>query len=381
MNRREMVKAVLRRQASNYLPIDLGPPTSSMTLTGYNHLKQHLNLDNHPSEIIAIDNVILRFHPEIMKQFGIDFIRIFSKPGENGGILEKLPDGTIIDEWGRQRRLYIDYQEFVDFPLKKATVADLENYPWPDPDDPKRVKGLEEESRYLYENTDYVLVADTIGGVFETAWQLRGLENFMIDLMDNVDFALALLERVVNYFVRFYLHYLKAIGQYVDVVVLLDDFGSQRNLMLSPETIINYILPFEKRLIDTIRQYTSARIFFHSCGSILRIIPNLIDIGVDILNPIQVSAEGMGDTKYLKKKYGKYLTFWGGIDAQFVLPFGSINDVRLEVEHRISDLSGGGGYVVASTHNIQPEVKPENIIEMFKTACNLRERLLNKGNL
>ncbi|MCD6386601.1 hypothetical protein J7M23_12605 [Candidatus Sumerlaeota bacterium] len=373
------MRQVLLRQADNYLPIDLGPPVSSMTITGYRRLKQYLGLEDHPSEVIALDNVILRFHPKIMEEFGIDFIRIFSKPGRKGAILQELPDGTIVDEWGRHRKLYIDYLEFVDFPLKEATITELESYPWPDPNDPERVKGLEEEARYLYENTDYVLVADTIGGIFETSWQLRGLENFLIDLKVNPEFALALMEKVTDYFVQFYPHYLNAIGKYVDVVVILDDFGSQRDLMLSPEVVVKYILPFEQRLIETIHRYTSALVMFHSCGSVYRIIPELIKIGVDILNPIQVSAEMMNDTRRLKQEYGEVLTFWGAIDAQHVLPFGTREDVRREVQRRIQDLSPGGGYVLASSHNIQPETPPENIVEMFTTAKRLRERKLSKG--
>ena len=116
-----------------------------------------------------------------------------------------------------------------------------------------------------------------------------------------------------------------------------------------------------------IKQKTNAKLFYHSCGGVYPFIPDLIDIGIDILNPVQVSAEGM-DTKRLKKEFGKEITFWGGIDTQYVLPYGSPKDVEEEVKRRIDDLAPGGGYVLTSVHNIQPDVPPENVVAMFEAA-------------
>jgi uroporphyrinogen decarboxylase len=161
---------------------------------------------------------------------------------------------------------------------------------------------------------------------------------------------------------------LLALGDNVDVVLCPDDLGMQSGPLISPQLYRKLVKPRHRRLFDTIKSHTNAKLLLHSDGAIAPIIGDLIDIGVDILNPIQVSAAGMGDTARLKKEFGTHLSFWGAIDTQQVLPFGTPEEIRAEVKARIEDLAPGGGYVLSAVHNIQAEVPPENVCAMFEAA-------------
>ncbi len=247
-------------------------------------------------------------------------------------------------------------------------MAALNNYQWPDPSDPSTVEGLRERAKELYETTDYALVLDTIGfGVFEQAWALRGFENFLLDLAMNRRFAEALLQRIADHRISLYDRILDEVGEYVQVVMNSDDLGIQNAPMVSPESYRSLIKPAQKRVWQFIKSRTRAFLFLHSCGSVREFIPDFIELGIDILNPIQMSAAGM-DPKELKSEFGKDLVFWGGgCDTQKILPFGTPDDVEEEVKIRIGELAPGGGFVFNQVHNIQPHVPPENIVRMFET--------------
>ena len=146
-----------------------------------------------------------------------------------------------------------------------------------------------------------------------------------------------------------------------------DDLGAQENLQISPAMYRSLIKPRQKILFEMVKQYTPAKIFLHSDGAIAPILPDLIEVGIDIINPVQPTCKGM-DTAGLKRAYGRDITFWGSIDTQGVLPFGTPPEVADEVKRRIDHLAPGGGFVLAAVHNIQPEVPPENIVAMFETA-------------
>ena len=151
---------------------------------------------------------------------------------------------------------------------------------------------------------------------------------------------------------------------------VLTKLADQRGPMISPELYRRFIKPRHRRYFDAIRARTSAKILFHTCGAVTRLLPDLIDIGVDFLNPVQVSAAHM-DTAVLKREYGNKIGFWGAIDTSRVLPMGTVEQVRAEVGKRIHDLAPGGGYVLAAVHNIQPDVPPQNILAMFDACIEL----------
>jgi uroporphyrinogen decarboxylase len=189
-----------------------------------------------------------------------------------------------------------------------------------------------------------------------------------MDLVAEPEFAEAFLDRLCESICTAQKLFLTEVGDLIDVHFAADDLAGQSGPLVSPELWRRLIKPRQARILATIKAHTQAKIFYHSCGAVDAFIPDLIEIGVDILNPVQVSAAGM-DTATLKKKYGRNLSFWGGgCDTQKVLPYGTPADVRAEVRHRIRDLAPGGGFVFNPVHNIQPLVPPENVVALFQAA-------------
>ena len=277
---------------------------------------------------------------------------------------------TYVDEWGIAMKMpkeYGLYYDMVEHPLARLKAEDLARYNWPDPRDPGLTEGLKEKAQEMYENTDSALVAWASGSLFERSWYLRGFENFFIDLVSNEKFAHALLDKLLEINMEFLEDYLKAIGDYIQVIQLSDDLGQQNGPLISLDVYRKFFKPRQKELFSFVKERTDAFLFYHSCGSVYQFIPDLIDVGVEILNPIQVSAKGM-NTKKLKEEFGDSLSFWGAVDTQHILPHGSPDEVTEEVNRIITDLASSGGYVLNSVHNIQADVPPENIVAMFKAA-------------
>lgn len=364
---RERVLTSLSHEEPDRVPLDLGGLATTIESVPYDELKKYLGIKGET-------RLFLRDHvdppEEVLERFGIDTRYIRIKPPKNFKV-QIEPDNSYLDEWGTRWKKPESslYWDPVDHPLKDATIEDLETYNWPDPHDPGRTEGLWEEAKRLREKTDYAIVADTpLLGIFESASVcLRGIERFMMDLILDKPFAKALLDRVADIHIEFFRHYLDAVGEYIDVIVVSDDLGCENGPLISPELYREIIKPAERKLWQFIKNNTKAYLFLHSCGSISKFIPDLIEIGVDILNPIQVSAKDM-DTKRLKEEFGDRMTFWGGVDTQRVLPFGSPEEVEGEVKRRISDAAPGGGYVLTAVHNIQAGVPPENICMMYDAA-------------
>jgi len=225
---------------------------------------------------------------------------------------------------------------------------------------------LAEEAHRLYEETDYALVADFLGGgIFEQALWMRGFERFMMDMVSDEPFATALLDTLLELYIEFYAVYLEAVGPYVQIVAVGDDLGMQTGPLISPRLYRRLIKPRHRELYDFIHSRTEAKIMHHTCGSVFPFVQDLIDVGVDILNPIQTSARGM-DPVALKREFGERLVFHGGIDVQQILPFATPERVREEVRHIVTTLGQGGGYIFAPSHNIQADVPPENIVAMYE---------------
>ena len=200
--------------------------------------------------------------------------------------------------------------------------------------------------------------------MFERSWYLRGFQRFFVDMVRNEGFAAALLDKLLEINKAFLDEYLDAVGDYIQVIQLADDLGHQQGPLMPLKLYRKLIKPRQRELFRFVKDRTDAHLFYHCCGSIHQFIPDLIKIGVDILNPVQVSARGM-DPARLKSEFGERLSFWGGIDTQHVLPRGSPEDVSREARSRIKELGERGGYVLGSVHNIQADVPPQNIIAMF----------------
>ena len=366
MTSRERVLASLRHEEPDRVPIDLGGGTTGIEVAAYDRLKALLGFKSQTKTFVR-DHV--EVDEPILQRFGIDtrYVRV----GAPRGYQMRLDsDNSYLDIWGVrwQKPASSLYWDMVAHPIAEPTLEALKAYRWPDPHDPGRTDGIGERARALFAQGKYAVVLDTTGfGAFEQGWALRGFENFYMDMVAEPQFAEALIQGVTDYQVALYEHVLAEVGPYLDVVMMAEDLGSQDGPLISPETYRRMVKPAQKRVWQFIKSRTDAKLFLHSCGSVRRFIPDLIEIGVDILNPVQVAAGDM-DPRELKREFGKDLTFWGGgCDTQRVLTFGTPDDVEREVRRRIRELAPGGGFVFNQIHNIQPGVPPENVMRMFGT--------------
>jgi uroporphyrinogen decarboxylase len=287
---------------------------------------------------------------------------------------EMVDDGeyvTFRDEWGAGRRMPRDgglYFDTYAAPLAgEPGAAAIDAFPWPDPADPARYAGMVEASRRIVEEEGRaVLVGSICGGLTEGLFKMRGFEDGYMDLAADPARARQVMERILEIKLAYWDRALAELGDLVDVVGEADDLGGQDRPLFSPATYRALVKPLQRELFTFIRARTQARIFFHSCGAIRELIPDLIEIGVDILNPVQVSATGM-DGAELKREFGRDLVFWGGgVDTQRILGSGTPGEVRSEVRRRIADLRAGGGFVFAAVHNVQPNVPPANLVAMWE---------------
>ena len=274
-----------------------------------------------------------------------------------------------MDGWGSlwERQPGIIYYEVVDSPIRTATIADLDRYAWPDLAHPSRFVGLREKAKAI-QDAGYAVVALSGVSPFEQAYMSRGVEQWMLDLAGNPDFALALMRKITDLMKASVIRLLEEAGDTIDVLVTGDDLGSQNATLISPRMYRRMIKPFHAEIYQEIKKRTQAKIFYHSDGNIYPLLGDLVEIGVDLLNPVQVNAGDMGDTARLKREFGDRLSFCGAIDTGWVLPSGTPDDVRAEVRRRIKDLGPGGGYILASVHCIQPDVPLENVIAMLNEA-------------
>jgi uroporphyrinogen decarboxylase len=220
----------------------------------------------------------------------------------------------------------------------------------------------------LRENTPYAISTGIGGVVYETCWYMRGLERWFTDMLINPTLCEALLDQILKFWLDYYTGFLKEIGDLVDVVMIGDDLSGQTGPLFSPEFYRKIVKPRQKKLVQHIKSLTDTKIWYHTCGSVWEYIPDLLDNGIQILNPIQITARDM-DPKHLKQAYGKELVFWGGgIDSQHVLPFDSPEKIKEDVRANLEIFKQGGGYIFNNVHNIQAEVPPGNIIAMYEAA-------------
>jgi uroporphyrinogen decarboxylase len=369
---RQRVSRALRHESPDRPPLDLGSTlNTSITKIAYDRLKNHLGiaLDTEPvflsrsMQVVAVDDIVL-------ERFQIDTRPVLAHP-QDVAKPDLSPVDSYVDEWGvKFRAAKIDgkifYYDPVEFPLAgMTTVRSIEKYDWPDPYDPGRTRGLRQRAKNLRENTAYALVGhmgDT--SIFQNCFDLRGMEQFLIDLLIHKKMATALLEKVFEIQAIKMERYLDEVGPYLDVVCVGDDLAGQSGPLISIDLYREMIKPFHQAYFELIKRKTSARLHMHSCGSVAYFLNDLIEIGVDISNPVQVSAKGM-NPETLKEKYGHKICFWGGIDSQHVLPHGTPQEVTREVRRVVNILGRDGGYVLGAVHNIQADVPPQNIVALY----------------
>ena len=292
-----------------------------------------------------------------------------------GGVVQRRRNGRLwndfTDEFGVTWSMPEDNPYYFDIshnPLAGLSLRQIQEYPFPKGDDPSRFEGLRERALGLRRETPYAVVSGISGVVYEICWYMRGLENLFIDMVTQPEVLETLIDRTLQFWLDWFRLFLDEAGDVVDVIMIGDDLAGQDGPLFAPRLYRSIIKPRQKRLVQYIRSRTKARIWYHSCGAILEYLPDLVDNGIDVINPVQISAKGM-DPVRLKAEFGDRLVFWGGgIDTQHVLPRASPEEVREHVRRNITALKPGGGYVFNNVHNIQADVPPENVLAMFDAA-------------
>lgn len=365
---RERVMTTLNHSEPDCVPVSLGGSAHKLADSRYQLLKQHFGIQGESPR--RLTGAYLSYSDSrVLDALGTDIRYVHLRP-PTGYRANVAPDGTWVDEWGfRHRVIEGGYYELGGTPLAEAGIDDLENYPWPDSHDPARVEGLREEVEALYHNTPYAIGAyrPTISGIFEMSHYLRGMEKLLMDTVTDKAFVDALFWKLAEVIGEFYRVYLDVVGPYVQIVELADDLGTQTGPMISPRTYRELLREKHAYLARIVKEKApQAKFLLHSCGSVRAFIPDFIEAGFDILNPVQPLARDMAPAA-LKAEFGDEIAFLGGVDVQQTMR-GPVEGVRAEVRQRIQELGPGGGYVLAPSHNFGDDVPLENILAFFEAA-------------
>ncbi|MHC4915831.1 MAG: uroporphyrinogen decarboxylase family protein, partial [Planctomycetota bacterium] len=379
------------------MPIDLGG-TESSGLTGmaWHRLAGHLGIEKGQGpDVLEPFQQVVRVGPELRERFAIDTLALFPeptgwKPGTLGdGSVCRVPAGwnEEVEPGGSRVVLGSDgrpaarmpaggfYFDPVGQPLAACeSAADLEkhraeveSFDLPGFCD-EGIEATAARARELHAGTESAVVFNLCCHFLAGGTILRGYEQFMIDLLTEPELVDALMEMLLDAYLRRAEAYAPALAESVDVVLFNDDLGTQNGPIIAPDLYRKFVKPRQAKLFGRARELFGAPIVFHSCGAVSEFIADLAEVGVDALNPVQVGAADM-DSARLKREFGKDICFWGGgCDTQRVLVSGTPEDVREEVRKRIGDLAPGGGFVFTQVHNVQPDVPPENLVAMLEAA-------------
>jgi len=379
MNSRERILLTLNHKEPDRVPYDLGGTVvTGIHIQAYTNLRSWLGL---PQKDISLDHMyqqLARVDEDVLHKLGVDVRNICAFAGEEKAA-EPVPseDGTYLefyDGYGIGWRIPADgglYYDMFHHPLSgDITLEHIDSHPMPDPADSSRFEGLRTAAeRILHEDQRALVAGNMSSGIFEQFLYTRGYMDGYMDWAGNQPRARRLLRRFADMQLAYWDKMFDTLaGLPVDVVEMSDDLAGQSNMLISPESYRQYLKPLHKEICDFIHSKSEAKIFLHSCGSVRPVIPDLIEAGFDILNPVQVNADGM-DTAELKREFGSELVFWGGgVDTQsaFDARF-SPAEVRSAVRSRLADLMPGGGFVFTPVHNIQANVPPQNIMAMWET--------------
>lgn len=365
MTSRERVRAVLRREIPDRVPMDLWGTDSRMSTEYYKMAAAYLGYET-LGERIRPGSTSEYEDYRIADLVGSDFRHInIGKPAGFKSYTDA--DSNIIDEWGVGRKWIGIHPSLTLHPLAEATIEDLDSYHWPVIRDPGRVAGLRERAKDWYENTDFAITATsaTSGTIFELCQYLRGIEQFFIDMYEDPDFAMALINKVTDLLIELNTYYLEAVGPYIEWLEFSSDFGTQNAPFISPDLFEEFFLEPHKRLFDACKKAApNVKIFLHSCGSVRLLMPYYIEMGVDIQSALQPLAAGM-DSAELKRDFGDKLIFHGGVDIQQALT-GSLADTEADVKKRIDAFAKDGGYILSPSNHFQTDVPLENFFRMYE---------------
>ena len=370
MTSRERVECVLTHKMPDRVPVDIGSTACGIVNETFFKLKEYYGITS-KDICFRPDESAAYYNDDLLEKLGGDFRHVFLLPPD-GYDFRFDENGFGTNEWGiRKKRVDGICIQHCSTPLENAEIEDIDKYPWPDPYAPGRARGMRERAKYLYEHTDYAIAARAVShGIFELSWEMRGMTNFLVDMIEDKEFANRLMDKILEIQIGFYDVLLSECGEYVQIVETADDYGTQRAQFMSNALFREMILPRRKKLNEFIKgKAPKAKIFHHTCGSVYGLMNELIECGIDILNPVQPLAEGM-DTDRIEREFGDKLLFHGSIDEQSAL-IGPIEGLREEMKRRISTLGRRGGYIMAPTSNFQNDMPLENIINFSTLAHEL----------
>jgi len=369
MQSRERVLTSLNHQEPDRVPMDFGGTNfTGIQITAYDRLKRLLGVGT-PTTIVHKRAQLVAVEDAIKDRLHVDLDGIGpNRPARLPGAADLPADGSV-DEWGVHWLSGPSGEHAATNPplAGMETVAEIEAYPWPDPADPARYAGLREKVLALKSRSQRAVCFNIGGQIASHARGMRGFEQWCMDFILNPGLAEAVMRKIMTIDLIMAEHALAAIGDQVEVVCVADDLATQTGPMMSPAVYRKIIKPLQKELFGFIKARTRAKLFYHCCGAASFFLDDLLDAGIDILNPVQVSATNM-NPEDLKKTYGDRVTFWGGVDTQHLLPFGSRQEVADGVKRLIDVMAPGGGFILAPVHNIRPEVPPENLAALYDTA-------------
>jgi uroporphyrinogen decarboxylase len=376
MTSRERVQTVLEHKIPDRVPIILGPSnTTGIRTVAYRRLRKLLGIQaeerclyDYPELGTALidEGTLERLHTDVRG------VRDRFPPDVYERNENRDPGSPYLNDWGCEHKEVEPGAYFqVEHPLAEAkSIDDIENYPhWPDMDDPSRVAHVKVWGQRLADENQYAIIGyPWLLSIFERAMAMQGMDKFLMNMSLNPELAQALLEKIAGLCKTLMGHFLDELGDNVDIVGIGDDLGTQESLLISPKMYRSILKPIHADYIAFIKEHTNAKVFFHADGDVFNLVDDFIEIGVDILNPIQTSAGKMSNLAGLKKRYGENIVFCGAIDTQRVLPSGTPEQVREEVRRVIEVMAPGGGYMLAAVHTVTDDVPPDNILAMVDAA-------------
>jgi len=405
MTSRERILAAIDHRQPDKVPIDLGStPSSGISATAYAKLRRYLQVEEGHTRVYDVVQQLAQPEDWALDRFGVDVVdlgRTFNtdtkdwydmtltsgeraqyphwfKPDlasdgswivhhEDGTMIARMPEGSAFfdetcfpyeDAWPKD---WSNLGKAMDKVLWSALV----HSPWDNAGDSDFWKKLRSQTLRLRETSDRAIMVVVGCNLFEWGTFLRRIDNFLMDLLLEPEMVASLLDALMGLHLQNLEKVCNAVGDIADIVRFGDDLGTDNGPFMKPETYRELFKPRHKILCDYVKSHSNMRTFLHSCGSVDMLIPDLIDVGFDILNPVQTNAKNM-EPEYLKNKYGKDITFWGGgIDTRNMLNLGTPIEIRKQVLKRLEIFSKDGGYVFNTVHNILPDVPPENIVAMF----------------
>jgi uroporphyrinogen decarboxylase len=370
MKSRDRVLAALAHEEADRVPLALGGGPYGLVDELYLRLVKPLNLGQ-AVQPFRTGHTISYMDDRLLTCLGTDVRYCWPGLLPNSPVIAGEDDNTFYDSYGQVWKRAMPYYFAAEGILKDATgAADIaEQVHWPDLTDPRWTAGVADRARRLREESEYFVVMRMVAshGPFQTACDLRGTSAFLMDMVRSPEFAHTLLDRVTTSIEGLIRLAMQAGGRWFDMIELPgDDYAGNLNPLISPAMFREFIKPCLDRLVHAVREFDmGTKIMLHSDGAITKLLPDIVATGVDVIHPLEpLPATNLAE---VKEKYGRQVTFLGGIDISHAMP-GTREAVASEAKQRIAQLAPGGGYILAPSNHLQADVPAENVVTLFETA-------------